>query len=90
MSDFLFQRRSPLVGWFILMELLTGACLIGFWVEYVCGDLSRWDREKSGSMMLVTALFLVSNALLFRHRGWAILGFVICWLFMAVALLPAL
>jgi hypothetical protein len=41
-------------------------------------------------MVMVTVLFVVSNALLFRHRGWAVLGFVICWLFLSLALLPTL
>jgi hypothetical protein len=90
MFHFLFQPRSPLLGWFILMELLTAACIIGFWVEFFCGDLPRWDHGKSAPMVMVTVLFVVSNALLFRHRGWAVLGFVICWLFLALALLPTL
>ena len=90
MSDSLFRHRSPLVGWFILMELLTVACVLGYWVEFFCGNMPAWDREKSGLMIMVTLLFLISNALLFRHRRWAIFTSVICWLFMAVALLPTL
>ena len=90
MFDFLFKSRSPLLAWFILMELLTAACIIGFWVEFFCGDLSRWERGRYGSMAIVTALFVASNALLFRHRKWAIPGFIICWFFLAAALLPAL
>ncbi|HUA68524.1 MAG TPA: hypothetical protein VMA13_08245 [Candidatus Saccharimonadales bacterium] len=90
MSDFLFQPRSPLIGWFILMELLTAGCIIGFWVEFFCGGMSPWDREKSGPMVIVTMLFVISNALLFRHRRWAILSFVVCWLSLALVLLPTI
>lgn len=90
MLDFLFQPRSPLLGWFILMELLTAACIIGFWVEFFGGDMSPWDRGRSGVMVMATVLFVGSNVLLLRHRGWAILGFVICWLSLALALLPTL
>ena len=90
MFDSLFQRRSSLVGWFILMELFTAACIIGFWVEFFLGGMPFWDRVKSGPMLLVTVLFVISNALLFRRRRWAILSFVICWLLMALALLPTL
>jgi len=90
MFDFLFKPRSPLVAWFILMELLTAVCIIGFWVEFFCGDLSLWERGRSGSMVIVTALYVVSNVLLFRHRRWAIPGFIICWFFLAAALLPTL
>jgi hypothetical protein len=90
MSDFFFQHWSPLIGWFVLMELLTAACVIGFGVEFFCGGMPPWDREKSGPMVIVTVLFVISNILLFRHHRWATLGFVICWFFMVLALLPIL
>jgi hypothetical protein len=82
MFNRLFKPMSPLMGWFILMELITAACLIGYWVEIFRHGLRPWDHAEIGAM--ATGLFIVSNWLLFRHRRWAVAGLVICWLLLAL------
>ncbi|MFZ0826289.1 MAG: hypothetical protein WAO02_02595 [Verrucomicrobiia bacterium] len=86
MPNNLFKPVSPLIGWFILMELVTTLYLIGYWTEYFRHGLRPWEHGELGP--LVTGLFIVSNGLLFRHRRWAVAGFVLCWLVLALALLP--
>lgn len=88
--DILFQKQSPLVGWFILMELLTAACLTGFWVKFLANNLAPWEHGKSGPMAVATILFVVANALLVRYRRWAMPGLILSWVFVALALLPTL
>jgi len=82
MSNPLFKPISPLVGWFILMELLTAACIIGYWVEIFQPGTRPWDRPEVG--LIATGLFIVSNRLLFRHRRWALAGLAVCWLLLAL------
>ncbi len=82
MFDRLFKPMSPLMGWFILMELITVACLGGYWVEILCHGIKPWDHPGIG--LLATGLFIVSNWLLFRHRRWAAAGLAICWLLLAL------
>ena len=84
MSDFLFQRRSPLVGWFILMELLTAAWIGGYWYDILRYGVRPWDHPELGG--LATGLFIVSNALLLGHRRWAVVGFAACWVLIAAML----
>ena len=82
MSNPLFKPMSPLIGWFILMELITVACLIGYWIDFFRHGIRPWEHGELGP--IVTGLFIVSNALLFRHRRWAVVGLVVCWLLLAL------
>ncbi|HKW30598.1 MAG TPA: hypothetical protein VJT54_14780 [Verrucomicrobiae bacterium] len=80
MSNFLFQPRSPLIGWFILMEIMTTAFIGGYWYDLLRHGIKPWDHPGLGAS--VTALFVISNVLLVRHRRWAAVGFTSCWLLM--------
>ena len=82
MFDRLFKPMSPLMGWFILMELITAACLIGYWVEFFSRGPRPWAHAEIAAM--ATGLYIVSNWLLFRHRRWAVAGLIICWLLLAL------
>ncbi len=82
MSNPLFKPMSPLVGWFLLMEFLTAACIIGYWVEVFQHGIRPWTHAEVG--LIVTGLFIVSNWLLFRHRRWALAGLAVCWLLLAL------
>lgn len=68
------------------MEVATVVYIIGFRVEFFRHGIQPWEHASLGPV--VTVLFIISNVLLFRRRRWAILGFVVCWLIMALALLP--
>jgi hypothetical protein len=83
MFKLLFKPMSPLVGWFILMELIMAACIVGSWIEYFRHGVRPWEHGEFGPS--VTALFIVSNGLLFRHRRWAIAGLVASWLMLALS-----
>ena len=78
-----FKPMSPLVGWFIMMELITTAWIIGNWIEYFRQGLRPWEHGQF--VPIITGLFIVSNGLLFRHRRWAVAGLVICWLLLALS-----
>ena len=84
MLDRLFKPMSPLVGWFILMELITAACIVGYWIEYFRHGLSPWEHGEFGP--IVTGVFIITNWLLVRHRRWAVAGLVICWLMLALSM----
>lgn len=88
MPNPLFRQTSPLVGWFILMEVLTAACLGAYWFEILRYGIRPWSHVGVGAV--VTILFIVSNVLLFRHRGWAAVGFAVCWLLLALLMAPLL
>ncbi|HTY86885.1 MAG TPA: hypothetical protein VMB80_05415 [Candidatus Acidoferrum sp.] len=83
MSNPLFKPMSPLIGWFILLELLTLTCLIGYWVEFFRLGPRPWDHVEVGIIM--TGGFIISNVLLLRHHRWAIAGLIICWLLLAMS-----
>jgi hypothetical protein len=82
MANPLFKPMSPLMGWFILMELITAACIVGYWIEYFSHGIRPWEHGELGP--IATGLFVVSNGLLFRHRRWAVAGLVACWLLLAL------
>ena len=86
MFKLLFKPMSPLMGWFILMELITALYIIGYWVEILSHGPRPWDHAEIG--LIATGLFIVSNGLLFRHRRWAVAGLIVCWLLLA--LIPTL
>jgi hypothetical protein len=86
MSNNLFKPVSPLIGWFILMELITVVYINGYWFEFFRHGIRPWEHGEFGP--IVTGLFIISNGLLFRHRRWAVVGFIVCWLLLALALLP--
>ena len=88
MSDFLFQHRSPLIGWFILVEILTATWIGGYWYALLRQGVRPWDNPELGA--LVTGLFIVSNVLLFRHRRWAVVCFIVCWSLLGLLALPTI
>jgi len=77
---------SPLIGLFVLMELITAGYIVDFWIQWFRHGIPRWQHGEFGAA--VTALFLISNFLLCRRSRWAAFGFVLCWLALALALLP--
>jgi hypothetical protein len=88
MANPLFKPMSALMGWFFLMELATAIFIVAYWVEFFRHGPEPWENGAWGPS--VTVLFIVSNALWFRHRRWAVAGFIACWLTMAMALLPTI
>jgi len=68
------------------MELITVIYIIGYGVEFFHHGIRSWEHGEFGP--IVTGLFIISNGLLFRHRRWAVVGFIVCWLLLALALLP--
>jgi len=80
MSDLLFQHRSPLAGWFILIKPVTAAWSGGFWYGLLHNGVKPWNRPNLGAV--ATVLFIISNVLLVRHRRWAAAGLSAGWLLM--------
>jgi len=88
MLNLLFKSTSPLMGWFILMEILGAACLGAYWFAVWRHGMRPWNHVGLGTV--VTTLFIISNCLLARHRRWALAGLVVCWLLMTLLLMPTL
>ena len=88
MAKTLFKTMSPLMGWFVLLEILSAACLVTYWVEAWLKGVRPWSQVWLG--MFVTLLFLVSNYVLMRHRWWGVVGLLTSWILLVVWLLPTL
>jgi hypothetical protein len=86
MANPLFKSTSPLMGWFIVMELITAACLGAYWFGIWQHGSRPWDHVGLG--VIVAVLFVASNGLLFRHRRWAVVGFIVCGLLLVLLMLP--
>jgi hypothetical protein len=87
MSNPLFKPVSPLLGWFLLLELLAGLCLCAYWIGLLRHGTRPWEPGPAAGSLL-TAWFVASNLLLLRHRRLGVFGLVLCWLVMAWAWLP--
>ena len=75
------------MGWFILMEIISAACIGAYWFDTVRHDIRPWDHVGLGA--IITVPYIVSNLLLVRQRRWAVAGLIVCWLLLAVLLLPS-
>jgi hypothetical protein len=76
---FLFQRRSPLLGWFLFMELITTLGIIGYWIELFTNP-ARFHGDGWQGGACLTIVFVVSNVLLIHHRRLGIIGLILCLL----------
>lgn len=80
------KNISPLIGLFVLLEAITTGYIAVYWYEFFHHEARPWEHREFGA--IVTVLFILSNALLPKARRWGVIGLVICWIFLALALLP--
>jgi uncharacterized membrane protein YccC len=86
----LWRQRSPLVGWFCLMEVVSAGCIVGLWVEWLKPP-PWYPQWKPYGTILTTFLFVMANILLFRRRrAPAGLAFIACFFLLLLLILPVL
>ncbi len=79
---------SPLIGLFLLFEVITAGYIAVFWYQFFHQEARPWEHREFGA--IITVLFIASNALLPRFRRWGVVGLIVCGGFLALALLPTL